>query len=101
MNVLRRFVSMFLGLAFSALLVGPAAGAEKPAHRWLYLQTNLQVAENVAKVTYNSSGCLPPFDHDSGWWIAQNLKYIMEQINVPEFAADAWSALSDEKFWRI
>ena len=49
MNVLRWFVSMFLRLAFSVLLVGPAAGAEKPVHRWLYLQTNLQVSENAAK----------------------------------------------------
>lgn len=53
----------------------------------------LTLAENVAKVIYNSSGHSPLFDHDSGWWIAQNLKYITEQINDPDFAAEAWLVL--------
>lgn len=69
--------------------------AEEPLYEGVLI-----LAENVAKVTYNSSGHPPPFDHDSGWWIAQNLKYIIEQVNDPEFTADAWSTLSSERFMR-
>jgi len=58
----------------------------------------LILAENVAKVIYNSSGHLPFFDHDSGWWIAQNLKDVIDRVNDTEFALDAWSILSSEEF---
>ena len=57
----------------------------------------LSLAENTAKVTYNSfcanlaidyqysSEFLPPFDEDSGLWIVQNLKYILEQVKDSNF----------------
>lgn len=45
----------------------------------------LNLAENTAKVTYNAGNFSAPFDHDSGWWIIQNLKYIVEKVNDKEF----------------
>lgn len=64
--------------------------AEEPLYEGVLI-----LAENVAKVVYNASGRSPPFDHDAGWWIAQNLKYMTKQINDPKFAADAWSVLGE------
>lgn len=54
----------------------------------------LVLAENVAKVIHNSNGKPPFFDHDAGWWIAQNLKDISELYNTPEFSEQAWEVLS-------
>jgi hypothetical protein len=46
--------------------------AGRPEHGILYL------AENVAKVAYNASGSRAPFDHDAGWWIAKNARWIVD-----------------------
>lgn len=39
----------------------------------------LHLAENIAKVTFNSSGLeQPKFDSDSGYWIPQCIKYMID-----------------------
>ena len=52
----------------------------------------LALAENTAKVTYNSSGAPAPFDRDAGWWIVHNLRTIVDDYNDDDFASEAWSA---------
>jgi len=56
----------------------------------------LHLAENVAKVTYNASGGPAPFDHDAGWWVAQNLHGIISRggEKASTLRAEAWSLLS-------
>jgi hypothetical protein len=61
----------------------------------------LILAENVAKVTYNAYGYNAPFDHDAGWWIVSNTKFIIDQVNNSEFAELGWSLLSDEKYIQL
>ncbi len=38
-------------------------------HKSYKPEAYLLLAENIAKVTYNASGCPAPFDSDSGWLI--------------------------------
>jgi hypothetical protein len=66
------------------------------AIRWLTLretdrlcQSVLILAENTAKVTYNASGSPAPFDADAGWWIAQNVRSIIDRVEDPLFRAEA------------
>ncbi|MGD9365564.1 MAG: hypothetical protein PVH87_07710 [Desulfobacteraceae bacterium] len=58
----------------------------------------LYLAENVAKVTYNASGESAPFDHDSGYWIVSNLRYIVDQKQDESFEKQAWHIVSCEKY---
>lgn len=58
----------------------------------------LYLAENAAKVTYNASGEPAPFDHNSGYWIISNLRYIVDQINDKAFENKAWYIVSCEKY---
>jgi hypothetical protein len=71
--------------------------AEGQAGGQLYPQV-LGLAELVAKVTYNASEDIAPFDPDSGWWIAVVLKNIVDEADDPEFAVKAWAVLSSERF---
>jgi len=56
----------------------------------------LHLAENTAKVAYNASGEPAPFDHNAGWRIVSNLRYLVGQIKDPEFESEAWSVVSGE-----
>src|SRR6185503_4552924 len=64
-----------------------AAEQEKPSTKTNHLFL-LYLAENIAKLTYNAGGYPAPFDPDSGWWIPQNLKHIIDQVNHPGFTSD-------------
>jgi len=54
---------------------------------------NLYLAENVAKVIYNSTDPPDEFDEDSGWWVVACLRGIVDWWNDEEFSEEAWSAL--------
>ena len=62
----------------------------------------LILAENVAKVIYNSSHPalrikrnLPPFfDYDVGWWLPSNLASIVNKIGDDNLKAGAWRVIS-------
>jgi hypothetical protein len=54
----------------------------------------LYLAENVAKVTYNASGSRAPFDHDAGWWVAQNARWFVEHAEDAELETRVWAALA-------
>jgi len=62
--------------------------ARGPEHGILYL------AENVAKVAYNASGCPRPFDHDAGWWVAACARWIVERSADAGLEARVWAALT-------
>jgi hypothetical protein len=51
------------------------------------------LAELVAKIIYNETDPLGPFDEDSGWWIAPNLKYCLDLIGDDEFSRLMWNKL--------
>lgn len=55
----------------------------------------LSLAELVAKVTYNASDPLGPFDEDSGWCIVASLRAFIDHgwPNDVVFAEAAWSTL--------
>jgi hypothetical protein len=62
------------------------------------LLNNMLLAELVAKVTYNATSPSDEYDEDSGWWIAQCLKDILDLINDEKFSIVAWTTLClDEK----
>jgi hypothetical protein len=54
----------------------------------------LYLAENVAKVTYNASGSRAPFDHNAGWWILSNARWLLDRTEDADLAARAWTALT-------
>ena len=54
----------------------------------------LYLAENVAKVTYNATNPPDPFDDDAGAWVVSCLRYVVDKINDPEFATQAWLVVS-------
>jgi hypothetical protein len=56
----------------------------------------LYLAENVAKVSYNASGCSALFDHDAGWWVAKNARWIIDQSSEMGLEKRVWSALSGQ-----
>jgi hypothetical protein len=60
----------------------------RPEHGILYL------AENVAKVTYNASAPRAPFDHDAGWWIAKNARWMVDHSADAGLGARVWAALT-------
>lgn len=61
----------------------------------------LYLAENTAKVAYNASRPAPPydaghpapFDEDTGWWIAENVRRIADHLRDPEFETESWDRL--------
>jgi hypothetical protein len=53
----------------------------------------LDLAELVAKVTYNATGPPDPFDEDAGWWIVARLRGFVEWFDDERFSEEAWSAL--------
>lgn len=55
----------------------------------------LYLAENTAKVAYNASGEAAPFDHDAGWWIISNLRYIVDKVKDVEFEVRAWETATE------
>lgn len=59
-------------------------------------QRVLLLAELVAKVTYNASHPIDPFDEDSGWWIASELRVFVDQYWPTDeaFGEAAWKALT-------
>jgi hypothetical protein len=61
---------------------------ERATLRLLYL------TELVAKVLYNCTDPLDPFDEDSGWWIAKCLKEFLESFEGVDSSSLAWSVLS-------
>lgn len=77
--------------------------AEQQAGEPLHLGV-LVLAENVAKLTYNANEGSTSFDPDwgyeTGWWVAVHTKRIVDQINDPELASQAWAVLSDARFAR-
>jgi hypothetical protein len=54
----------------------------------------LFVAENTARIIYNASAPPDPFDADSGWWLAENLRSLSNCIADEAFRAEAWRRLS-------
>src|SRR5262245_20950773 len=72
--------------------------AEKSKNKDAIYAGMLYLAENAAKVTYNASGEDAPFDHDVGWWLVSNLRFIVDQIGNPEFEARAWDTVSCQKY---
>jgi hypothetical protein len=54
----------------------------------------LYLAENVAKVAYNASGCSAPFDHNAGWWVAKNARWIVDHSSHAGLDGRVWAALS-------
>ena len=56
------------------------------------------LAENVAKVIYNASGKLPPYDHDSGYKIVSDLKRIVDRTENQDFGSKAWYVVSCAKY---
>ena len=56
----------------------------------------LLLAELTAKVAYNASAPVDPFDEDSGWWLAANLRDVVEQAADAGFEERAWRALTDD-----
>ncbi len=48
-GVVGRVASVFIAAFFVGVFAVDTVSAEEPAQRWLYLQTNLQVADNVTK----------------------------------------------------
>lgn len=57
----------------------------------------LFVGEITAKVIYNASGSPRPFDHDSGWWVAQILKHFLDQLNGEDSSEQAWLLLCSQE----
>jgi hypothetical protein len=57
------------------------------------LESLLDLAELVAKVTYNATGPPDPFDEDAGWRIAGQLRGFVEWFDDEGFSEEAWSAL--------
>ena len=60
------------------------------------LLRHLLLAELVAKVTYNATNPPDEFDEDSGWYIAQSMRDILDSLNDEEFSTVAWSSLSGD-----
>jgi hypothetical protein len=56
----------------------------------------LYLAENVAKVTYNASGRSAPFDHDAGWWVAKNARWIVDHSSEAGLERRVWAALAKQ-----
>jgi hypothetical protein len=54
---------------------------------------HLCLAENVAKVVYNSTDPSDSFDDDTGWWIVECLLGLVDWWNDDDFAARAYSAV--------
>jgi hypothetical protein len=55
----------------------------------------LFVAENAAKVVYNASGELAPFDYDCGYWLVGCLRHLADATGSPEFEQRAWRLLEE------
>lgn len=53
----------------------------------------LLLAELVAKVTYNATDPIDEFDEDSGWWIAESFKHILQLLGDDKFSEIMWSTL--------
>jgi hypothetical protein len=53
----------------------------------------LEVAENVAKVTYNASGQPAPFDYNCGYRLVCCLRHFFDQIGSPKLEAEAWTLM--------
>jgi len=56
----------------------------------------LHIAENTAKTVYNASGAPRPFDYDSPWWLAQNVRSLIEAVGDSRFEDRVWSVLTEE-----
>jgi hypothetical protein len=55
----------------------------------------VMLAELVAKVMYNATNPQDAFDEDSGWWVADNLKWFVDHAWRDEsFAHSAWLTLA-------
>jgi hypothetical protein len=62
-------------------------------HKSFQPEGYLLLAENVAKVTYNASGQLCPFDSDSGWWIPNCALHATNYFKDPALEEDVKSAI--------
>ncbi|MCQ3932307.1 MAG: hypothetical protein DPW16_17800 [Chloroflexi bacterium] len=51
------------------------------------------LAEKVAKITYNATGGPAPYDADSGWLLVYNLRQVVDLVNDPDFEQRAWKIL--------
>lgn len=60
----------------------------------LYL--HLFLAENTAKTLYNATSPPDPFDDDSGCWIPENVKHILDLLGDIQFEETMWQLLSSE-----
>ena len=54
----------------------------------------LYLAENVAKVLYNATNPVDPFDEDSGWWTVSCLKDYLDCVGNAEVSGAAWAAIA-------
>lgn len=59
--------------------------------RLLYLT---HIAELVAKVSYNASDPVGPFDRDSGWYLAVLLSKLADLLEDDEFRQNSWAILT-------
>jgi len=62
------------------------------------LESVCGLAENVAGITFTSRQFAAPFDHNRGWWIAQNIKTINSHLPPTKFLEVAWQAHGDEQY---
>lgn len=53
----------------------------------------LQMAELLAKVTYNATDPPDRFDADSGWWMAACLRGFVDSMHDDVFAKEAWEGV--------
>lgn len=70
-----------------------ARNAKSIDYNLLY-RTVLCLAENVAKVVFNATSSLAPYDRDSGWWVVDNLYLVAKIRNDPNFTSRAWFVAS-------
>ncbi len=54
----------------------------------------LGIAELAAKVAYNATDPIDPFDDDSGWWLARLMRRLADVHQDANFERAAWAALS-------
>ena len=57
---------------------------------------HLYLAENVAKVIYNSTDPMDEFDEDSGWWVVVCLRGLVDWWNDGVFSEAAWVTLCSQ-----
>lgn len=66
---------------------------EKSKHKDLHRQMVLDIGETAAKVIYNASGGLAPFDFHAGWRMAPRVRRLVNFVGERDFEEDCWHML--------